>query len=112
MDQNKLAGVGNIYANDALFLAHIDPRRPANTLTQKEITALYKSINQVIAKGIQTGGASESTYRQLDGFLGSYQKHFLVYKKEGEKCPNQCGGIIKKIKLGGRGTYFCPSCQK
>lgn len=111
MDQKKISGVGNIYANDALFLARIDPRRKANSLSQAEIVKLFKAVEEVLKRGIKAGGASEDAYIRPDGTEGSYQDIFLVYGKEGEKCKG-CKDKIKKIKLGGRGTYFCPKCQK
>jgi formamidopyrimidine-DNA glycosylase len=112
MDQSKVAGVGNIYANDALFLAKIHPEKKANKLSDQEIKKLFDSIEKVLKKGLKYGGSSEVSFVTPDGAAGSYQKHTLVYGKEGEKCPNDCDGKIKKIKVGGRGTYFCPDCQK
>ena len=111
MDQKKMSGVGNIYANDGLFDAVLDPRRKAKTLTDAEIKKLYDSIYKVLKKGLENGGASELNFVNALGQEGKYQHHFLAYGKDGEKCV-RCGSIIKKIKLGGRGTYFCPKCQK
>jgi formamidopyrimidine-DNA glycosylase len=110
MDQKKIGGIGNIYANDALFKAGIDPRRKGKTLSEVEIKALYDSIFYVLRKSLEYGGSSDENFVNALGQEGNYQKHALVYGKEGEKCP--CGGIIQKMKLGGRGTYFCPDCQK
>lgn len=111
MDQKKIGGIGNIYANDGLFLAKIDPRRKANSLNDKEIKKLYDSLLEVLKKGLKYGGASELSYVNALGGEGKYQEHFLVYGQDGEPCPNK-NGIIRKIKLGGRGTYFCPACQR
>ncbi len=111
MDQQKIGGVGNIYANDALNLAKINPKRPAKSFNSDEGEKLYIAVKEVIAKGIKFGGATYSDYRDVKGQGGRYQEHFLVYNREGEKCQN-CGGEIKKITLGGRGTYFCADCQK
>lgn len=113
MDQEKIGGLGNIYANDALYLAKIMPDRKANGLSVGEIKNLLISVREVINKGIKYGGASaaDEKFVNISGLGGRYQDHFLVYQKDGEKC-NTCGGKIKKMKLGGRGTYFCPSCQK
>lgn len=111
MDQKKISGVGNIYANDALFLARIDPRRPAKRITDKEAEKLYQAIEKVLKAGIKYRGASDQYYLDALGRKGSYQDHFLIYGREGKKCFD-CGGKIKKIKLGGRGTFFCPKCQK
>lgn len=111
LDQQKIGGMGNIYANDALFDSKIDPRRKANTLTRKEAAKLYSSMKKVIEKGIKMGGASAANFVQVSGMGGKYQDHFLVYRREGEKCLI-CGSKIKKIRMNGRGTFFCPSCQK
>ncbi len=110
MDQSKIAGIGNIYANDALFLARIDPRKPTKQLSNLAIKQLRASIIKVLKTGIKYGGASKNTYKHLDGLGGSYQKHFLVYQQDGKKC-RKCGNLIKRIKIGGRGTFFCPKCQ-
>lgn len=116
MDQSKIGGIGNIYANDALFDAGISPQKPANTLTQIEQKKLYNSIEKVLKIGIKTGGASELSFVTPDGFEGKYQDHALVYGREGKLCRRsacrQAGEKIKKITLSGRGTYFCPRCQK
>jgi len=111
MDQKKIGGIGNIYANDGLFDAAIDPRRKAKTLKLEEIRKLYDSIIKVLKKGLENGGASELTYVNALGQEGKYQHHFLAYGRDGKKCV-RCGGIMKKITLGGRGTYFCDNCQK
>jgi len=111
MDQKKIAGVGNIYANDALFLARIDPRRSAKKITEKEAKKLYQAIEKVLKAGIRYRGASDQYYLDALGCKGSYQDHFLTYGREGKKCFD-CNGEIKKIKIGGRGTFFCPKCQK
>ncbi len=111
MDQKRIGGVGNIYANDALFLAGIDPRRKAKELSKDEVKKLYEAILEVLKKGLKYGGASELTFVNALGEEGGYQNHFLVYGKEGKPC-NKDGTIIKKIFLGGRGTYFCPKHQK
>lgn len=111
MDQGKISGVGNIYANDALNLAKISPLKKAKTLTEKETNKLYLSILEVLNRGLKYGGSSEVNYVNADGKKGNYQNHSLVYNRGGKKCFN-CGGVIKKVRLVGRGTYFCPKCQK
>ncbi len=111
MDQARIGGIGNIYANDGLFLAGIDPRRRANTLNTLEIKKLYKSIITVMEKSFKYGGASELNFVNVLGQEGEYQMHSLVYGKKGKECPNK-NGIIKKIFLGGRGTFFCEVCQR
>lgn len=111
VDQKKIAGVGNIYANEALFLAKIDPRRPANKISEKEAEKLYQAIEKVLKAGIKYRGASDQYYLDALGQKGSYQEHFLTYGREKKNCFD-CNGKIKRIKLGGRGTFFCPRCQK
>jgi formamidopyrimidine-DNA glycosylase len=111
MDQKKMSGVGNIYANDALFEARIDPRRKAKNLSEEEIRKLYDAILKVLKKGLESGGASELSFVNVLGQEGGYQNHFLVYGREKEPC-RACKTPIQKIKLSGRGTYFCPSCQR
>ena len=111
MDQKRIGGIGNIYANDALFLSGIDPRRKAHTLTEEEMKKLYKAIHTVMERGFKYGGASELSFVNVLGQEGEYQNHSLVYGKKGKECPNK-NGTIKKIYLGGRGTFFCPACQR
>jgi formamidopyrimidine-DNA glycosylase len=111
MDQKKISGVGNIYANEALFLAKVNPRRPANKVTQQKVKKLYQAIEKVLKAGIRYRGASDQYYLDALGRKGFYQEHFLVYGREEKKCFD-CGSKVKKIKIGGRGTYFCPKCQK
>jgi len=111
MNQKKIAGIGNIYANDALFDAKIDPRKKAKKLSNEEIKKLYDSILKVLKKGLENGGASELNYVNALGQEGKYQHHFLAYAQNGKPC-SRCKTIIKKITLGGRGTYFCENCQK
>lgn len=111
MDQSVIAGIGNIYANDALYLAGIDPQRAANALTAKEQELLFDAIVQVLKKGIAVGGASEWSYVDALGHAGQYQNFFQIYHKQGQPCP-KCGTIIQSIKMGGRSTFFCPKCQK
>lgn len=111
MDQKRMSGVGNIYANDALYLAKIDPRKSASSLSEGEIEKLFAAIETVLKRGIEYGGSSELNYVNALGQEGSYQDHTLVYGKVGQNCPD-CKGKISKIRLGGRGTYYCPACQK
>ena len=111
MDQAKIAGVGNIYASDALFLAKIHPRLAANQLKKEEGRRLFEAIKKVLRAGIKYRGASDQYYLDALGHKGLYQEHFLVYNRAGKKCLRG-HEKIEKIKLGGRGTYFCPFCQK
>ncbi len=111
LDQSFLAGIGNIYANDALWLAKINPRRKANSLKKKEVAELRKSIISVLDRGLALGGASDNTYRDFYGGKGGYQNEFLTYGRTGEPC-NRCGAKIERIVVGGRGTWICEKCQK
>lgn len=110
MDQHKVAGIGNIYADEALWEARIDPRRKANTLNIEEIKRLHEAIRLVLQKGIDYEGASVNWYRKADGLQGSGQDHLNVYARAGEACK-RCGTFLTKIRLGQRGTHFCPKCQ-
>jgi formamidopyrimidine-DNA glycosylase len=113
MDQEKIAGVGNIYANDALFEAGISPLKPAKQLNNLAIEQLRKAIIKVLEEGLKYGGSSaaDEAYIRPDTTPGEYQKHFRVYQRAGQKCL-RCGRVIKRINLGGRGTFYCPKCQK
>lgn len=112
MDQSKLAGIGNIYANEALFLSHIRPDRLSPTLSNEEISCLYIAIKSVIHKGIQTKGSSAThVYRLPDGTKGAYQNHFMAYSREDKPCL-QCKRPIIRTTLRGRGTFYCKHCQK
>ncbi len=112
MDQTKIGGIGNIYANDALWHAKINPKRPANELTNKEVEKLYKAIHLVLEEGIKHGGASELAFVTPDGSEGKYQKHFLAYGQQGRLCVRCKKAKMVKTTLGGRGTYYCPNCQQ
>ena len=113
MDQEKLAGIGNIYANEALFAARILPTRKADSLSDKEISKLRLSIIKVLKDAIKHKGSSDKdeAYRQASGEKGTHQDYLQVYGKTGRKCTS-CKGLIKRITVGGRGTFYCPSCQK
>ncbi len=111
LDQNVLAGVGNIYANDGLWKAGIDPRRKANSLKLSEGKKLLVALREVLARGLATGGASDNSYVNALGTKGSYQDEFLVYKRTGEPC-HRCGTALKRIVVGGRGTWICEQCQR
>ena len=112
MDQARIAGVGNIYANDALFLSRISPSRAANSLSDKEKKKLYDAIHNVLKEGMKYGGSSENSFVTPDGQEGQYQRHTLVYGRQGQICGNCKKAKFVKTMLGGRGTYFCPQCQK
>lgn len=110
LDQGFVAGIGNIYANEALFHARIHPQRPANRLTPAEITALHKAIQLALTLGLQNGGASIDQYLRPDGSKGSMQNELAVHGREGGAC-NNCGATVERKTIGGRGTFFCPMCQ-
>ncbi|MCX7955577.1 MAG: bifunctional DNA-formamidopyrimidine glycosylase/DNA-(apurinic or apyrimidinic site) lyase [Patescibacteria group bacterium] len=112
MDQEKLTGIGNIYANDSLFLAKIHPQRLSNSLTKKEIKNLYQSIIKEIKKGIKDKGSSgaDEAFILPDGSKGTHQRNFLVYQQEKKPCP-RCQTPIKRIKQNNRSSFFCPKCQ-
>ncbi|HEY7836662.1 MAG TPA: bifunctional DNA-formamidopyrimidine glycosylase/DNA-(apurinic or apyrimidinic site) lyase [Solirubrobacteraceae bacterium] len=110
LDQRRVAGVGNIYADEALFRAGIHPLRAAGSLTAAEAERLRDGIRAALEAGIDAHGASIDDFRDIEGVKGSFQERFLVHRREGEPCP-QCGGTIKRIVVGGRGTYVCERCQ-
>lgn len=110
LDQTFIAGVGNIYADEALFRAGIHPQRRSNRLTDDEATRLYHTVRAALRAGIQHEGASINWYRKPDGTKGNSQDHFFVYGREGQSCHN-CGHPIEKIRVAQRGTHFCPNCQ-
>lgn len=111
LDQAFVSGVGNIYANEALFRAKIDPKRPANTLLQKEKELLFNELKATLKEAIAHKGSSVDDYVQLSGENGGYAKYHKVYDREKKPCL-KCKTPIQRIKLGGRGTYYCPYCQK
>lgn len=111
MDQSFLAGVGNVYAQEACFYAKIAPTRTAGSLSPKEIKDLHNGLRKVLISAIKKKGASVDTYVDIYGRQGGFVPHLQVYGRKGKSCY-RCNGKIKSIKLGGRGTYFCPKCQK
>jgi formamidopyrimidine-DNA glycosylase len=110
LDQTFLAGVGNIYADEALFGANIHPQTPANRIPDDQATRLYHTIRAVLNAGIDHEGASINWYRKPDGTKGTSQDHFAVYGRDGLACLG-CGNPIHKIRIAQRGTHFCPHCQ-
>jgi formamidopyrimidine-DNA glycosylase len=110
LTQERVAGVGNIYADEALFRARIHPLRPVGTLRRPQVEALRDAVVETLEAGIDAKGASIDDYRHVDGAEGSFQDRFLVHTREGEPCP-RCGSTIQKIRAAGRGTYVCPRCQ-
>jgi formamidopyrimidine-DNA glycosylase len=111
LDQRKIAGVGNIYADEALFRARIHPLRRAGSLSREQRERLREGIVEALAEGIDARGASIDDFRHIDGFRGSFQDRFLVHLRAGEACV-RCGRPIVKIVAAGRGTYVCENCQR
>lgn len=112
MDQEKIAGIGNIYSDEILFEAKISPLREISSLKEKDIKALYLAIGKILKKAIKAKGTSVSDYRRPSGEKGGFEKYLKVYQREGGLCPRRCGGRIKRLKFGGRSAHFCPRCQK
>jgi formamidopyrimidine-DNA glycosylase len=110
LDQRMIAGVGNIYADEALFRAGIHPRRPAGRLSLAQWERLRETVIEALQAGIDARGASIDDFRHVDGFKGSFQDRFLVHLREGEPCV-VCGTTIVKMVVAGRGTYVCETCQ-
>jgi formamidopyrimidine-DNA glycosylase len=110
LDQRRIAGVGNIYADEALFRAGIHPLRPAGRLTRAEWERVREGIEEALSAGIEAKGASIDDFRHVDGARGSFQDLFLVHRRAGQRCA-RCGAAIGKIVVGGRGTYVCERCQ-
>lgn len=111
LDQSLIAGIGNIYADEALFAAGIHPLRPANEVSDEETGRLAKAIKATLRNAIRLAGSSIDTYRDAWGRAGRFQDTFRVHRRQGDPCPG-CSGTVEKIKVGGRGTYFCPGCQR
>ncbi len=111
IDQEKIAGLGNAYSDEILFLSKIHPKRKCRDITKEEIENLYKNIFNVIDLGKKYRGASELSFVHLDGKKGEFHLHFNVHKRENEQCPI-CGSVVELIKIGGRTSYFCPKCQR
>lgn len=110
IDQSRIAGIGNIYADEACFAARILPTRRAQSLSIEECHSLYRGIRRVLRTGIRHGGSSVTCYVRLDGSEGHMVQHLAVYGREGMNCI-RCRGVVRKIRFLGRGTYFCLACQ-
>jgi formamidopyrimidine-DNA glycosylase len=110
LSQQRVAGVGNIYADEALFIAGIHPLRPVGTLKPSQIAQLRDAVVEVLRKGIDSKGATIDDFRHPDGASGSFQDRFLVHLREGEPCV-RCGNTVVKMRAAGRGTYVCERCQ-
>jgi len=119
LDQRVVAGLGNIYVCEALYRAHLSPRRRASTLATRKgepndhARRLVDAIHAVLNEAIKAGGSSLRDHRQTSGELGYFQHFFQVYDREGEPCGTPgCGGIIRRFTQNGRSTFWCPKCQK
>jgi formamidopyrimidine-DNA glycosylase len=110
LTQQRIAGVGNIYADEALFRARIHPLRPVGSLKTAQIVALRDAVVKVLNDGIDAKGATIDDFRHPDGASGSFQDRFLIHLREGEPCV-RCGRTVKKMRAAGRGTYVCETCQ-
>jgi formamidopyrimidine-DNA glycosylase len=111
MDQNALVGIGNIYSDEILWKAKINPLRPTNKLKDSELKKIYEATEAILKEAVKLRGTSMSDYRDVEGKKGNYANVLSVYQREGEKCL-RCRTKIKRIKLGGRSAHFCPKCQK
>ena len=111
LDQKSIAGVGNIYADEALFRARIHPLRRAGSLNGAQVAALRDAVVGALSAGLDAGGATIDDFRHADGVMGAFQDEFLVHRRAGEPCP-ECGTPVRKFVAAGRGTYACERCQK
>ena len=111
LDQSIIVGIGNIYADEILFLSKINPLKASNLIDEKECNDIIKYTREVLEKAIKMGGSTIRTYSSVDGVHGLFQNELLVHGKDKSNCPI-CNEKIDKIRVGGRGTYYCPKCQK
>jgi formamidopyrimidine-DNA glycosylase len=111
LDQKVIAGIGNIYADEALWLAQLHPLRPSDSLSEDEIVRLHTGIRQALHAGLANGGSTLRDYRNSYGEAGTNQEHFNVYDQAGQPCQ-RCGAPIERMVVGQRGTHVCPSCQQ
>ena len=111
LDQSIINGLGNIYVDEVLFDSNINPKTIGNKITKDDCSNIINSCNKIIPQATKLGGSTIRSYTSSLGVIGHYQDYLCVHTKEGKKCPI-CGDVIKKIRVGGRGTYYCPNCQK
>lgn len=111
LDQSIIVGIGNIYADEILFLSKINPLKKCNLLNKEECEKIIKYTKEVLENAIKMGGSTIRTYSSVDGVHGLFQNELLVHGKDKGACPD-CNNKIEKIRIGGRGTYYCPKCQK
>ena len=110
LDQRIVAGLGNIYVCEALFLAGISPKRAAGKVSRAKLDRLVPAIRSVLLAAIEAGGSTLRDYAKPDGELGYFSKQFAVYGREGQPCA--CGGLVQRYAEGGRSTFWCPTCQR
>jgi formamidopyrimidine-DNA glycosylase len=111
LDQTALAGLGNIYADEALYRARIHPLQRASDVSSIKLKNLHGAIQEILTEAIDCSGSTVEQFRGVDGETGEFQEHFQVYDRQGQPCP-RCGRPIVKIRVGGRGTHICPRCQR
>jgi formamidopyrimidine-DNA glycosylase len=111
LDQKKIAGVGNIYACEALYAAGLHPSRRCHTMTREEAAALMSAVRKVLRAGVRHGGTTFSDFMSADGEPGAHQDHLGVFQREGEKC-RRCRSRIERLRQANRSTYYCPHCQR
>jgi formamidopyrimidine-DNA glycosylase len=109
--QDRLVGIGNIYASEILFDARVDPRRRAGSLTASELRRLHAATKRILSRAIRYSGTTFSNFQNVRGLSGGYQRYLAVYGKEGEACP-RCGRQIQRLVQQQRSTFFCPHCQR
>ena len=113
MDQKFVSGLGNIYCNEILFLCKIEPRRIIKNIKKKELSDIVKHTKKILKKSILFGGSSIKDFANTEGKTGNFQQKFNVYNREKNKCSRKnCSGIIKKIYISNRSSFFCAKCQK
>ena len=110
LNQNVIAGIGNIYADEALWRGRLHPLRPAGAITMAEGARLYRGIRTALREGLKAGGTTFSDYRNAEGVKGNYQLQLKVFQRTGQECF-RCRNLIQRIRVGGRSTHFCPVCQ-
>lgn len=110
LNQEYVVGLGNIYVDEALFRAGIHPEHPANSLTEEQLDKLYTAIISTLTEAVEAGGSSIKSYVNGQGEMGMFQHSLRIYGRQGESCT-ECGQLIEKTVVGGRGTHFCPNCQ-
>ena len=111
MDNSVVVGIGNIYANETLFICRIDPRRKAFEVSLNECNMIVQTAKKVLLRAIECGGTTISDFKNVDGSEGKFVQELQIYGKAGEKCP-VCQNIIESVRLGGRNSFYCPECQK